>query len=54
VAHVHLQLAAGDPQHLPVVGLGTVATFYKYAVIDGVIPANPAAAVSRPTVAWEG
>jgi len=33
---------------------GTVATFYKYAVIDGVIPANPAVAVSRPKVAWEG
>jgi integrase/recombinase XerD len=33
---------------------GTVATFYKYAVIDGVIPANPATAVSRPKVAWEG
>lgn len=33
---------------------GTVATFYRYAVIDGVIPANPAAAVSRPKVAWEG
>jgi len=33
---------------------GTVATFYKYAVIDGVITANPAAAVSRPKVAWEG
>ncbi len=30
---------------------GTVATFYRYAVIDGVIPA---AAVSRPKVAWEG
>src|SRR3990170_6944332 len=27
---------------------GTVATFYKYAVIDGVIPANPAVAVTRP------
>jgi len=33
---------------------GTVATFYKYAVIDGVIPANPAMAISRPKVAWEG
>ncbi|MDQ1643046.1 MAG: integrase/recombinase XerD [Actinomycetota bacterium] len=33
---------------------GTVATFYKYAVIDGVIPANPATAVTRPRVAWEG
>ncbi len=33
---------------------GTVATFYNYAVIDGVIPANPAAAVSRPKVAREG
>jgi integrase/recombinase XerD len=33
---------------------GTVATFYKYAVIDGVIPADPATAVTRPKVAWEG
>lgn len=33
---------------------GIVATFYKYAVIDGVIPANPAAAVTRPKVPWEG
>jgi integrase/recombinase XerD len=33
---------------------GTVATFYKYAVIDEVIPANPAVAVTRPKVAWEG
>lgn len=33
---------------------GTVATFYRYAVIDGVIPANPAAAVTRPMVTWEG
>lgn len=33
---------------------GTVATFYKYAVIDGVISTNPAMAVSRPKVAWEG
>ena len=27
---------------------GTVATFYKFAVIDGLLPANPAAAVTRP------
>jgi site-specific recombinase XerD len=33
---------------------GTVATFYKYAVIDGLISANPATAVTRPKVAWEG
>jgi len=33
---------------------GTVATFYKYAVIDGLIPADPSAAVSRPKVSWEG
>jgi len=33
---------------------GTVATFYRYAVIDGILPANPAAAVTRPKVAWEG
>ena len=32
----------------------TVATFYRYAVIDGVIPTNPADAVTRPKVAWEG
>ncbi len=35
-------------------GFGAVTTFYKYALIDGVIPANPAMAVSRPKVAWEG
>jgi len=33
---------------------GTVATFYKYAVIDGLIPANPADAVARPRISWEG
>jgi hypothetical protein len=33
---------------------GTDATFYNYAVVDGVVPANPAAAVTRPKVAWEG
>lgn len=33
---------------------GTVATFYKHAVIDGLIPANPAAAVTHPKVAREG
>ncbi|HEU5034494.1 MAG TPA: site-specific integrase [Mycobacteriales bacterium] len=33
---------------------GTVATLYKYALIDGVIAANPADAVTRPKVAWEG
>ncbi len=33
---------------------GTVATLYRYAVIDGLIGANPADAVTRPKVAWEG
>ena len=33
---------------------GTLAIFYKYAVIDGVIPSNPATAVTRPKVSWEG
>lgn len=33
---------------------GTVATFYKYAVIDGLIPTNPADAVTRPRISWEG
>lgn len=33
---------------------GTVATFYRGAVIDGLIPASPAAAVTRPKVAREG
>jgi len=32
----------------------TVATFLKYAVIDGLIPTNPADAVSRPKVEWQG
>ena len=34
--------------------VGTVATFYRYAVIDGLIPTNPADAVTRPRVCWEG
>jgi integrase/recombinase XerD len=33
---------------------GTVATFYNYAVVDGVVPANPAAAVTRPNVGVGG
>ncbi len=33
---------------------GTVAGFYRYAVIDGLLAANPADAVTRPKVAWEG
>jgi len=33
---------------------GTVAGFYRYAVIDGVLAANPAEAVTRPKVTWEG
>lgn len=33
---------------------GTVATFYTYAVIDELIPANPAMAVTRPKISWEG
>ncbi|HVA60497.1 MAG TPA: tyrosine-type recombinase/integrase [Mycobacteriales bacterium] len=33
---------------------GTVASFYRYAVIDGHLPANPADAVTRPKVTWEG
>jgi hypothetical protein len=31
---------------------GTVATFYKYAVIDRLIPATPPRAVTRPKVVW--
>jgi len=33
---------------------GTVAGFFKYAVLDGHLPANPALAVSRPRFGWEG
>ncbi len=33
---------------------GTVATCYKYAVIEGAIPANRTDAVTGPKVAWEG
>jgi integrase/recombinase XerD len=33
---------------------GTVATFFKFAVIDGLIPSNPADAVTRPRICWEG
>jgi integrase/recombinase XerD len=32
---------------------GTVAGFYKYAVLDGRVSANPASAVTRPRVVWE-
>jgi len=32
----------------------TVATFLRYAVIDGHIPTNPADAVTRPKVEWQG
>jgi site-specific recombinase XerD len=32
---------------------GTVAGFYKYAVIDGHLINNPALAVTRPKVGWE-
>jgi site-specific recombinase XerD len=32
----------------------TVATFLKFAVIDGHIPTNPADAVTRPKVEWQG
>jgi integrase/recombinase XerD len=33
---------------------GTVAGFYKYALIDGNATANPTLAVTRPRIAWEG
>lgn len=33
---------------------GTAAGFFKYAVLDGHLSANPAVAVTRPRVAWEG
>lgn len=33
---------------------GTVAGFYRYAVIDGFLPADPSVAVTRPYVPWEG
>jgi integrase/recombinase XerD len=48
-------------RHLEVLGcapatiarrIGTVATFHKYAVIDGVIPTNPA--LPSPAPAWPG
>lgn len=32
---------------------GTVAGFFKYAVLDGTLPASPAVAVTRPRVVWE-
>jgi site-specific recombinase XerD len=33
---------------------GTVAGFYKYAVLDGNATVNPTLAVTRPRIAWEG
>jgi site-specific recombinase XerD len=32
---------------------GTVAGFYKYAVLDGTLQVNPSLAVTRPRVVWE-
>jgi integrase/recombinase XerD len=32
----------------------TVAGFYRYAVIDGVLAVDPTLAVTRPSVPWEG
>lgn len=32
----------------------TVAGFYRYAVLDGHLPADPCVAVHRPKVPWEG
>lgn len=32
---------------------GTVAGFYKFAVLDGHMPANPTVAVTRPRIQWE-
>lgn len=62
-----LRITRGAPEmyvrHLEGVGyapatiarrFNTVASFFRYAVIDGIIPANPADAVTRPKVAWEG
>lgn len=34
--------------------LGTVAGLFRCAVLDGLIAANPSAAVGRPAVPWEG
>jgi site-specific recombinase XerD len=33
---------------------GTVAGFYRFAAIDGFLPTDPSAAVTRPHVPWEG
>ena len=33
---------------------GTVAGFYKYAVLDSHVPTDPTLAVTRPRIAWEG
>ena len=33
---------------------GTVAGFFRYAVVDGHLADNPALAVTRPRVSWEG
>ena len=33
---------------------GTVAGFFRYAVVDGHVADNPALAVTRPRVSWEG
>ena len=55
--HLELYLREMESQGLAPATIGrrfgTVAGFYKYAVLDGHVPTDPTLAVSRPRIAWE-
>jgi integrase/recombinase XerD len=56
--HLELYLRWMEQQELAPATIGrrfgTVAGFFRYAVLDGHLPDNPALAVTRPRVSWEG
>ena len=56
--HLELYLRWMETQGLAPATIGrrfrTVARFYKYAVWDGHVPADPTLTVTRPRIAWEG
>ncbi len=56
--HLELYLRWMEQQELAPATIGrrfgTVAGFFRYAVLDGHLHDNPAAAVTRPRVSWEG
>jgi integrase/recombinase XerD len=56
--HLELYLRWMEQQELAPATIGrrfgTVAGFFRYAVLDGHLSDNPAQAVTRPRVSWEG